>query len=50
MSEYVILIYDAEKPYRDYTPEQWGEVFNAHRRFAEQTVELGGRLVGGLLP
>ena len=36
MSEYMILIYDAEQPYRDYTAQQWGAVFAAHQRFAAQ--------------
>ncbi len=45
MSEYLILIYDNETPYATFSPEQWHEVTEAHRRFASQIVEKGGKLL-----
>ena len=45
MSEYLILIYDAEEPYADFTPALWREVADSHRRFAEQVVERGAAVV-----
>ena len=33
MSEYLILIYDAEAPYANASPELWQEVMQAHQRF-----------------
>jgi len=46
MSEYLILIYDNETSYANFSPEQWREVNDAHRRFAGQVVEKGGKLLG----
>jgi hypothetical protein len=45
VSEYLILIYDAEEPYASFTPELWREVAESHRRFAEQVVERCGAVV-----
>lgn len=45
MSEYLVMIYDAEAPYADASPELWQEVMQAHQRFAEHVVERGGRIV-----
>ena len=47
MSEYLILIYGDEKAYAEAGPEQWSQLMEAHNRFAEQIVELGGKLVAG---
>jgi hypothetical protein len=47
MSEYLILIYEDEKAYAEAGPEVYGEVMEAHNRFAQQLGELGGKLVGG---
>ena len=47
MSEYLILIYGDEKAHADGGPELWGQLMEAHNRFAEQIVEQGGKLVGG---
>ncbi len=33
MSEYLILIYDAEAPYANASPELWQEVMQAHQQF-----------------
>jgi hypothetical protein len=46
MSEYLILIYDAEAPYANASPELWQEVMAAHQQFAEHVVELGGDIRG----
>ena len=47
MSEYLILIYEDEKAYAEAGEQVYGEVMEAHNRFAEQVGELGGKLVGG---
>jgi hypothetical protein len=47
MSEYLILIYEDEKAYAKAGEQVYGEVMEAHNRFAEQVGELGGKLVGG---
>jgi hypothetical protein len=47
MSEYLILIYESEQAYAEASAEVYGEVMEAHNRFAEQVGELGGKLVGG---
>ena len=44
MSEFLVLIYDAEEPYENAPPDLWEEVFQAHREFAEYVVEKGGAL------
>lgn len=43
MSEYLILIYDAEATYADATPELCWEVMPAHEQFAEHVVERGAK-------
>lgn len=52
MSEYLILVYDAEEPYANATPEFWQQVRQAHQRFASHVVEKGGKILGekALLP
>jgi len=47
MSEYLILIYESEPAYAAAPPEVYGEVMEAHNRFAEQVGEIGGKLLGG---
>jgi hypothetical protein len=46
MAEYLILIYEDEKAYEP-SPEVWETAMKAHTRFAEQIVELGGKMLGG---
>lgn len=46
MSEYLVVIYDAEARYADGSPELWREVMDAHQRFAEHVAECGGRILG----
>ena len=46
MSEFLILIYDAEAPYANATPELWREVKQSHERFAQRVVEKGGQILG----
>jgi EAL domain-containing protein (putative c-di-GMP-specific phosphodiesterase class I) len=41
MSEYLILIYESEQAYAEASAEVYGEVMEAHNRFAEQVGELG---------
>jgi hypothetical protein len=45
MSAYMILIYDAEEPYADATPELWRKVKKSHERFAQIVAEKGGRVL-----
>jgi len=47
MAEYLILIYEDEKTYADADPSVYAEKLAAHGRFAEHTVEHGGKLVCG---
>ena len=47
MSQYLILIYEDEALWINPTPEVWEEAMQAHGRFSEQVVELGGKIVGG---
>jgi len=47
MSQYLILIYEDEAAWADPTPEVWEAAMQAHGRFSEQVVELGGKIVGG---
>jgi hypothetical protein len=47
VSEYLILIYGDEKAYAEAGPELWGQLMEAHNRFAEQIAELGGKMVAG---
>jgi hypothetical protein len=44
MAEYLILIYESEEAYNAAGPEVFGEVMEAHNRFAEQ---VGDRMLGG---
>jgi hypothetical protein len=44
MAEYLILIYESEEAYTAAGPEVFGEVMEAHNRFAEQ---VGDKLLGG---
>ncbi len=43
MAEYLILIYDDEAPYAD--PGRWEKMMTAHRRFAGQVAEKGGKIL-----
>jgi hypothetical protein len=47
VSEYLILIYEAEGHYDDATSEDFQKAMEAHGRFAEQVEEMGVKLVGG---
>jgi len=47
MAQYLILIYEDESAYENPDPSVWQQSMDAHARFAEQVVELGGQLVGG---
>ncbi len=47
MSEYLILIYEDEKPYADTSPEVWEQAMQAHGRFTEQVIEMGAKILGG---
>jgi hypothetical protein len=47
MSEYMILIYDAEEPYADAPPELWRKVKQSHERFAKSVNEKGGKVLAG---
>jgi hypothetical protein len=46
MSEYVILIYDAEEPYADAPPEFWQKVKQSHEQFVVTVAEQGGKVLG----
>ncbi len=46
MSEYLVLIYDAEEPYANASPELWQEVMAGHQAFAEHVAKSGGRILG----
>ncbi|HTJ32960.1 MAG TPA: YciI family protein [Dactylosporangium sp.] len=47
MAQYLILIYEDESGYENPDPAVWQQAMEAHGRFAEQVVELGGTLAGG---
>jgi hypothetical protein len=47
MAEYMILIYEQEKPYQDMDEAAVRRVLEAHMRFQDQIGELGGTLVAG---
>jgi hypothetical protein len=47
MAEYMILIYEQEKPYQDMDEATVQQVLASHMRFQEQVAELGGTLVAG---
>jgi hypothetical protein len=47
MAQYVVLIYENESDYANAAPEVYGQVMDAHNRFAEQVTERGGKIAGG---
>lgn len=47
MAQYAILIYEAESGYADGGDEAWKTAMEAHARFASQTGEKGGTILGG---
>jgi len=47
MAQYVVLIYENESEYANAAPEVYGQVMDAHNRFAEQVTERGGKIAGG---
>jgi hypothetical protein len=47
MAQYVVLIYENESDYANAAPEVYGQVMDAHNRFAAQVVERGGKIAGG---
>ena len=47
MAQYLILIYEDESGYDNPDPAVFQQAMDAHNRFAEQVVELGGGLLGG---
>lgn len=47
MTQYLILIYEAESFYTDATPQIMDEVMQAHGRFPGQLEELGAKMLGG---
>ena len=47
MAQYVVLIYENESDYANAAPEVYGEIMDAHNRFAEQVTERGGKIAGG---
>jgi hypothetical protein len=47
MTQYLILIYEAESGYADGGPELFQEIGEAHMRFQGQAGEKGGTILGG---
>ncbi len=47
MAEYMILIYEQEKPYQDMDAAEGRQILDSHMRFIGQISELGGTLVAG---
>ena len=47
MAEYMILICEDENAYATASPEVFGQVAEAHNRFAEQVGEKGGKIITG---
>ena len=47
MAQYVVLICENESEYANAAPEVYGQVMDAHNRFAEQVTERGGKIAGG---
>ena len=47
MAQYVVLIYENESDYANAAPEVYGQIMDAHNRFAEQVTERGGKIAGG---
>lgn len=46
MAKYAVLIYENESDYATASPEVYGEVMDAHNRFAEEYATHGGNLDG----
>jgi hypothetical protein len=47
MAQYVVLIYENESDYATASPEVYGEVMDAHNRFAKEVTARGGTIAGG---
>jgi len=47
MAQYVVLIYENESDYATASPEVYGEVMEAHNRFAKEVTARGGEIAGG---
>lgn len=47
MPSYLFLIYEAEAPYADMSPEHWEDMMDAHRTFTAAVGEAGATVVGG---
>ena len=47
MAQYLVLIYENESDYATASPEVYGEVMDAHNRFAELVTERGGKIAAG---
>src|ERR1035437_984551 len=47
MAQYVVLIYENESDYATASPEVYGEVMEAHNRFAKEVTARGGKIAGG---
>jgi hypothetical protein len=47
MGQYLIMIYEDESQYATATEEVLTGIMEAHNRFAEQTVGLGAKILGG---
>ncbi|HEV2344963.1 MAG TPA: YciI family protein [Actinocrinis sp.] len=47
MAEYMILIFDDEATWAAAAQDEFDRMLTAHNRFAEQVVELGGKIVSG---
>ena len=47
MAQYLILIYEDETGYENPDPAVFQQAMDAHNRFAERVVELGGSIAGG---
>jgi hypothetical protein len=47
MAQYMILIYEQEKPYQDLDQATEQQIIDMHTRFFGQVGELGGKVAGG---
>ena len=47
MAQYVVLIYENESDYANAALEVYGQVMDAHNRFAEEVIARGGKIAGG---
>jgi hypothetical protein len=47
MAKYLILIHENESGYASATPDVWGQIMEAHTRFAAQVAEQGAEILGG---